>query len=102
MHVSRGSRALTTKKCIKMRDARAEVLILYYLQNFFAKSGWKVNGTRWVVPAEKFQEQRNISKVSPVFLDGTSLTEILEANYQISVSGFRGRFSVDGTDLYKQ
>ena len=67
MHVSRRSRALTAKKCTKKRDGRAEVLVVYHLQNFLAKSAWKVIRRRWFVPAEKSREQRNISKDSPVF-----------------------------------
>ena len=63
-----------------------------------------VNGTRlfgpWV-PAGKFPEQPNIAKGSPVLPDGMLQTEI-RVPFLIPVPGFRGRFSVDGTHLYKR
>ena len=63
-----------------------------------------VNGTRlfgsWV-PAEKLREQPNIAKGSPIFADGMLQTEI-RVPFLIPVPGFRGRFSVDGTDLCKR
>ena len=63
-----------------------------------------VNGTRlfgsWV-PAEKLREQPNIPKGSPIFADGMLQTEI-RVPFLIPVPGFRGRFSVDGTDLCKR
>ena len=82
--------------------ARAEVLVVYHLRAVFAKYCWKVNGKR-VIPAENFREQRKISKRSPVFSwrdfpNGNSCTISLKPTLLL-VSGFRGSFSVNGTDF---
>ena len=64
----------------------------------------KWNTTFWVFPTENFREQRNIWKGSPVFPDEIFLTEIRVPFPQpslIPVWGLRGRFPLNGTDLYK-
>ena len=65
------------------------------------ESKWKM--TFWVIPAEKFREQRKISKRSPVFSgrdvpNGNSCS-ISSKPTLIPVSGFRGSFSVNGNDF---
>ena len=50
--------------------------------------------------AKNFRDQRNIWKGSPVFPDGMFQAEICVPFLQ-SHLWYRGRFSVNGTDLYK-
>ena len=85
--------------------ARAEVLVVYHWRDVFAKSGWKVNGKWlfWVIPVENFREQRKISKWSLFFfgrdVPNANSCSISSEPTLIPVSGFRGSFSVNGTDF---
>ena len=79
-----------------------ENMAVYHLAGKSFRKTWldsKRNTTSWVVPGENFGGQPNIWKGSPVFPDGMYQTKI-SAPFLIPVSDFRGRFSVNGNDLY--
>ena len=67
-----------------------------FLETIMLASKW----TRLFGSFYRKQEQRNIWKGFPVFLDRMVQAELHEKPSLIPVSGFRGRFSINGTDLY--
>ena len=88
-----------------------------YIYNYsgclpFTKSFWKIqleskwDTPFWVVPAENFQEQRDISKLKVVLFSGQNIPSknfcSISVPSLIPVSDLGGRFPVNGTDLYKR
>ena len=67
-----------------------------FLETIMLASKW----TRLFGSFYRKQEQRNIWKGCPVFPDRMVQAELHEKLSLIPVSGFRGRFSINGTDLY--
>ena len=67
-----------------------------FLETIMLASKW----TRLFGSFYRKQEQRNIWKGFPVFPDRMVQAELHEKPSLIPVSGFRGRFSINGPDLY--
>lgn len=76
-----------------------EVITVYHFEKSLRKI--HLESIRSVVPAENLPEQRNNWKGSLVFPDGNSCSISSQPWSLTPVSGHRGRFSVNGTDLCK-
>ena len=82
-----------------LRKIHLESIRSWYTKKSFRKI--HLESKRSVVPAENLPEQRNNWKGSLVFPDGNSCSISSEPWSLTPVSGHRGRFSVNGTDLCK-